>query len=50
MTVQITPETNFEVMILILNSKKKYHFLNSKIDINIELLEKAMAAHSSTLA
>ena len=50
MTVQRTPETNFEVMILILNSKKKNHFFNSKIAINIELLETAMAAHSSALA
>ena len=33
-----------------LELQKKNHFLNSKIDINIELLEKAMAAHSSTLA
>ena len=50
MTVQRTPETNFEVIILILNSKKKNHFFNSKIAINIELLETAMAAHSSALA
>lgn len=33
-----------------LKLQKKNHFFNSKIAINIELLEKAMAAHSGTLA
>ena len=32
-----------------LKLQKKNHFFNSKIAINIELLEKAMAAHSGTL-
>ena len=38
MTVQRTPNTNFEVMILILNSGKKNQFLKILIAINIELL------------